>query len=90
MCPSVGAKEVLPLYGSKDVAQQRLDVALDCILPLLVRCGAFVRAVVGLVESRGLERAEGCVVVAAEYAGRVAAGRSTGQDSKGRFPHCMF
>ena len=69
MCPSVGAKEVLALYGSGDVAQQRLNVALDCVLPLLVRCGTFVHAVAGLVEVRGLDRAEGCVVVAAEYAG---------------------
>ena len=44
-----------------------MDIAFDGILPLLIRCGAFVSTLMFFVELVGIDRAEGCIAIAAEY-----------------------
>ena len=55
------------MNGCRYVGEDGLYIALDCVLPLLVRCGALMSTLVVLVELIGFVRAEGCVVIAAEY-----------------------
>ena len=50
----------------RDVGEYGLDVAFHCVLPLLVWGGAFVAALIVVVECVGFGGAEGRVVVAAE------------------------
>ena len=51
-----------------------MDIAFDCVLPLLVRGRALVDAVAGLVEVDGIVRSESCVVIAAKYSWGESAG----------------
>ena len=63
--PSVGSHEVLPVYRCGDVRYDSLDVALDRVLPLLIRGGTFVAALMVFVKLVGFGGTECCVVVAA-------------------------
>ena len=65
--PYVYAEEVLPVECGRDVGEYDLDVALYCVLPLLIWGGAFVATLIVFVECVGFSGAEGRVVVAAEY-----------------------
>ena len=65
--PYVCAEEVLSVEGGRDVGEYCLDVAFHRVLPLLVWGGAFAAALIIVVECVGFGRAEGRVVVAAEY-----------------------
>ena len=81
MCPDVGAQEVLSVDGGGDVGEDGLDIAFYCILPLLVRCGALVAALVVLVKCVCLGGSERRVVVAAEDAGFESAAGEETEDS---------
>ena len=65
--PYVYAEEVLSVECGRDVGEYSLDVAFDCVLPLLIWGGAFVAALIVFLECVGFGRAEGCVVVAVKY-----------------------
>jgi hypothetical protein len=64
MSPDVGAEEILPVDGCGNVAQDGLNVTLDCVLPLLVWGRGFMSALVVLVKCEALLRSEGGEVVA--------------------------
>ena len=57
----------MAVNGYRYVGENGLYIAFNGILPLLVRCGAFVSTLIYLVELVGFVRAEGCIVIAAEY-----------------------
>ena len=82
MSPYVGVEKVLPVDSGGDIAQNGLDVALDCVLPLLVWRRCLVAALVVLVEGDALVRAERGEVVAAEDTWLESAG---GEESKDPF-----
>jgi hypothetical protein len=65
--PNVDAEEILAVNGYRYVGENGLYIAFNGISPLLVRCGAFVSTLIYLVELVGFVRAEGCIVIAAEY-----------------------
>ena len=65
MGPSVSSHEVLAVYRGGDIRQDRLDVALDRVLPLLIGGGTLMSALVVFVELVGLGGTECCVEVAA-------------------------
>ena len=64
MGPYVCAQEILPVNCCRDVGENGVYVAFDGVLPLLVWSGAFVSALVFLVEKVGFVGPEGGVIVA--------------------------
>jgi len=64
MGPYVCAEEILPVNCCGDVGENCLDISFDGVLPLLVWRGAFVSALVFLVEDVGVVGPEGGVIVA--------------------------
>ena len=67
MVPYVCAEEVLSVDCGRDVEVYGLDVAFDCVLPLLIWGETFVAGLIFFVECVGFSGAEGRVVVAVEY-----------------------
>ena len=63
--PSVGSHKVLSVYRGGDVRQDRLNVTLDRVLPLLIGGGTLMSALMFFVELIGLGGTECCVEVAA-------------------------
>ena len=74
MSPCVCTEKVLALDGGRYVAEDGLNVALNCVLPLFIGCGALVCAAVVGIEDGGFGGSECGEVVAAENSWCVATG----------------